>query len=155
MATLEKLQRRLQRLEDHNELAGLLNRYCNTADAKDWDGYAGCYVDDGAVMTFESWGDVVGKDAIKNAASVEQRFEGLQHTMTNMQFEVDGADKATGTAYLWFCATPHTSKPNINYAFGGPYRFEFARTSNGWRIKSMWLRKIWAQGEDTEGVFEG
>lgn len=152
---MEDIQKRLQILEDKDELQTLLNRYCNIADAKDWDGYANCYIDDGAVMTFESWGDIVGKEAIKKAASAEQRFAGLQHTMTNMQFQVDGSDKAKGTAYLWFCATPDTSKPEVNYAFGGPYQFEFMRTKEGWRIARMRLRKIWAMGKDTEEVFGG
>lgn len=151
---IERLQERLQILEDKDALAALLNRYCNIADAKDWEGYADCYIDD-AVMTFESWGDTVGKKAIAEAASVEQPFEGLQHSMTNMQFQVNGSDQATGTAYLWFCATPETAKPEVNYAFGGPYKFQFARTNEGWRISRMRLRKNWAQGKDTKGIFGG
>jgi ketosteroid isomerase-like protein len=146
------LQKRLQILEDKEALASLLNEYCNIADAHDWVGYANTYVDD-AIMTFESWGDIHGKEAIAKAASVEQRFEGLQHSMTNMQFAVDGSDKASGTAYLWFCATPKTSQPEVHYAFGGPYTFQFARTAAGWKISRMRLKKIWAQGTDTEGVF--
>ncbi|KAJ9657636.1 hypothetical protein H2198_004164 [Neophaeococcomyces mojaviensis] len=97
---IEGLQKRLQILEDKDALATLLNRYCNIADAKDWEGYADTYVDEGAKMTLESWGDMVGKENIAKAASVEQVFEGLQHTMTNMEFPVDGSDNATGIAYL-------------------------------------------------------
>lgn len=149
---IDHLQKRLQILEDKDALTALLNRYCNIADQKDWEGYANTYTDNG-VMTFESWGDIVGKAAIAKTASAEQIFEGLQHSMTNMQFEVDGSDRATGTAYLWFCATPETANPGINYAFGGPYKFEFARTNQGWRISRMRLRKTWAMGKDTKGVF--
>lgn len=151
---IEKLQKRLQILEDKDALATLLNRYCNIADAKDWQGYADTYTDDG-IMTFESWGDVVGKEEIRKASSAENIFEGLQHSMTNMQFEVDGSDTATGTAYLWFAATPETAKPETHYSFGGPYKFEFRKTSGGWRISRMRLKKIWAQGKDTKGVFGG
>ncbi|EXJ63551.1 uncharacterized protein A1O5_11312 [Cladophialophora psammophila CBS 110553] len=149
---IEQLQARLQLLEDKDALATLLNQYCTTADAHDWKGYADTYIDEGAIMTFESWGDIVGKDKIAKAASAEQIFEGLQHTMTNMQFQVDG-DKAKGTAYLWFCATPEIAKPEIHYAFGGPYSFDFKRTSKGWKISYMRLKKIWAHGKDTKGVF--
>ncbi|OQU94453.1 SnoaL-like domain-containing protein [Cladophialophora immunda] len=149
---IEQLQKRLKLLEDKESLATLLNTYCTTADRHDWNAYADVYIGEGAVMSFESWGDINGKEAIAKAASAEQIFEGLQHTMTNMQFEVDG-DDATGTAYLWFCATPETAKPEINYAFGGPYSFNFKRTSEGWRISHMRLKKIWALGKDTKGVF--
>ena len=146
-ALISQLQKRIEILEDKEALAALLDRYCNTADVRDWEGYPNTYIDD-VVMTFESWGDTVGK-----AASAESVFEGLQHMMANMQFEVDGSDKATGTAYLWFCATPETSRPEINYSFVGPYRFEFVRTSEGWRISRMRLRRTWAHGQDTKKVF--
>ncbi|KAJ4361116.1 uncharacterized protein N0V89_001685 [Didymosphaeria variabile] len=149
---VQSLQKRLQVLEDKEALCSLLNEYCNIADAHDWVGYANTYTDD-AIMTFEEWGDTHGKEAIAKAASAEERFEGLQHSMTNMQFNVDGSDSATGTAYLWFCATPAVKQPEVHYAFGGPYKFEFKRTSQGWKISRMHLKKIWAQGKDTERVF--
>jgi uncharacterized protein (TIGR02246 family) len=148
---IKSLEARLRVLEDKDELTALLNRYCNIADAKDWDGYANTFAEDG-VMTFEGWGDTVGRAAISKAASAEQIFDGLQHSMTNMQFEVDG-DKATGTSYLWFAATPDTKEPEMNYAFGGPYKFEFQRAERGWEITRMRLKKIWAQGKDTKKVF--
>jgi hypothetical protein len=149
---IQSLQRRVQTLEDKDALISLLNRYCNIADEKDWEGYARTFAEDGK-MTFEEWGTVSGRANIAKAASVEQRFEGLQHSMSNMQFNMDGSDTATGTAYLWFCATPDTKNPGINYAFGGPYKFEFHRGGSGWEITSMKLRKTWAMGQDTEGIF--
>lgn len=149
---IESLQKKLQILEDKDALTSLLNRYCNIADEKDWDGYAATFAEDGN-MTFEEWGTVSGRKDIAKAASAEQRFDGLQHSMTNMEFVVDGSDIATGTSYLWFCATPDTKNPGINYAFGGPYKFKFRRGSTGWEITSMRLKKTWAMGQDTEGVF--
>jgi len=149
---IQSLLQRLQILEDKDALTSLLNRYCNTADAKDWEGYAGTFTEDGK-MTFEEWGTTSGRKEIAKAAGVEGRFAGLQHSMTNMQFAVDGSDTATGTAYLWFCATPDTKNPGIHYAFGGPYKFEFRRGTAGWEITNMRLKKIWAMGQDTEGVF--
>lgn len=150
---IKDLQHRLQVLEDKDALTALLNRYCNLADKHDWEGYANTYAEDG-IMTYESWGDTVGRAAIAKQSGSENIFDGLQHSMTNMQFEIDGSDKATGTAYLWFCATPDTNKPEINYAFGGPYNFEFKRAAKGWEIKTMRLKKIWSQGTDTLDVFQ-
>jgi hypothetical protein len=106
-----------------------------------------------ALAQFEEWGEMKGHAAIEQAASAERPFEGLQHSFTNVQVEVDGSDIATGRANLIFFATPQLSKPEVNYAFGGPYKFEFKRTRQGWRISSMKLRKVWAQGQDTLGVF--
>ncbi|KAF4334395.1 hypothetical protein FBEOM_11787 [Fusarium beomiforme] len=155
MADLDKirtLEKRLQLLEDKDALASLLNRYCNTADDHKWDEFAACFVADG-ILGFEKWGDIVGRENISAAAGgAEDRFQGLQHSMSNMQFTVDG-DEASGTCYLWFAATMDTSQPHKYHAFGGSYKFKFRRTSEGWRISRMQLKKIWAQNEDTEKVF--
>ncbi len=146
------LQKRLQRLEDKDALATLINRYCKTADDHKWDEFAACFIPDG-VLGFENWGTIVGREKIAAASGgAEDRFQGLQHSMTNMEFTVDG-DKAVGTCYLWFSATMDTSKPHEYHAFGGPYRFDFTRTPEGWRIARMQMKKIWAQNEDTQGVF--
>lgn len=150
--TLESLHKRLQLLEDKDELNTLLNRYCNTADDHKWDEYAATFTPDG-VLGFENWGEIVGREKISAAAGgAENRFQGLQHSMTNMQFTIN-EDTASARCYLWFAATMDTTKPHEYHAFGGHYRFQFKRTSEGWRISRMQLSKVWAQNEDTEGVF--
>ena len=92
---------------------------------------------------------------INVSSTAENRFEGLQHSMTNMEIVLEGSDTAIATSYLWFAATPKTSQPEVNYAFGGKYNWKFKRTPKGWKIRNMHLKKLWAQGEDTEGVFTG
>lgn len=151
---IEQLQRRLQILEDKDRLTALLNEYGLTADTHDWEGFANTFLPDG-VMAFNGWGDVVGRKNIAQAAGAEEVFESVQHLMTNMQFELGGSnpDKATGTACLWFCATPEIKVPTVNYAWGGPYRFQFDRTDRGWKIARVDLKRVWSQGKDTKGVF--
>ncbi|CAI4218912.1 unnamed protein product [Parascedosporium putredinis] len=152
MSDLQALEKRLRILEDKDAITSLLNRYCNTADDRDWVSFGQCFTEDG-VMCFENWGDVVGQEKITAAAGgAEDRFEGLQHSMTNQQVDVDG-DEAACRCYLWFAATMDRSKPHEYHAFGGHYRFKFRRTAEGWRISQMQLKKMWAQNEDTEGVF--
>ncbi|KAK7931187.1 hypothetical protein PG985_001899 [Apiospora marii] len=152
--TLADLERRLQRLEDKDALATLLNRYCKLADTHQWAEYSACFLDD-AVVTFDDWEDVVGNDKIRALiSSAEDRFQGQQHSLTNLELEVDG-DQATATCYLWFAATMDTSKPHEYHGFGGPYELSFQRTEAGWKIATLKLRKIWAQNPDTEGVFGG
>lgn len=152
MSDLQALAKRLRILEDKDAITSLLNRYCNTADDRDWVSFGQCFTEDG-VMCFENWGDVVGQEKITAAAGgAEDRFEGLQHSMTNQQVDVNG-DEASCRCYLWFAATMDRSKPHEYHAFGGHYRFKFRRTAEGWRISQMQLKKMWAQNEDTEGVF--
>jgi 3-phenylpropionate/cinnamic acid dioxygenase small subunit len=152
MADLQALEKRIKLLEDKDAIKTLLNRYCNTADDREWEAFGKCFTEDG-VLGFENWGEVVGPAKISDISSnAENRFEGLQHSMTNMQVDVDG-DEATCRCYLWFAATKDRKKPNEYYAFGGHYKFNFRRTPDGWRISRMQLKKMWAQNEDTEGVF--
>lgn len=108
-----------------------------------------------AVVQFDDWDDVVGREKIAALiSSAEDRFQGQQHSLTNIELSIDG-NEATGNCYLWFAATLDTSKPHNYHGFGGPYRFSFKRTDDGWKIATLKLRKIWAQNPDTEGVFGG
>ncbi|KAI0156089.1 hypothetical protein BJ166DRAFT_350504 [Pestalotiopsis sp. NC0098] len=151
---LADIQRRLQRLEDKEAITALLNRYCRLADTHQWNDYVSCFLPD-AVVQFDDWDDVVGREKIAALiSSAEDRFQGQQHSLTNIELSIDG-NEATGNCYLWFAATLDTSKPHNYHGFGGPYRFSFKRTDDGWKIATLKLRKIWAQNPDTEGVFGG
>ncbi|KAJ5757977.1 uncharacterized protein N7511_006671 [Penicillium nucicola] len=149
---VQSLLQRLRILEDKDALWTLMNRYCNVVDNRDFKAFANMYTEDG-VMEFEEWGQIKGREQIEKITSVEGAFQGLQHNLTNLQFEVDGSDEATGSAYLSFYATPDLSKPEVNYAFGGPYKFSFRRTAAGWKVARHNLRKNWSQGVDTTGHF--
>lgn len=150
---LADLQKRLQRLEDKDAILTLLIRYCNTADNHQWDEFAACFLEEG-VFKFQDWEDVVGHEKIAALGSgAEDRYQGLQHSMTNIELSIDG-DQATGSSYLWFAATLDTSKPHEYHGFGGPYEISFKLTAEGWRIATMRLKRIWAQNPDTEGVFD-
>ncbi|KAH8164960.1 hypothetical protein CIB48_g3320 [Xylaria polymorpha] len=152
--TLAELQRRLQRLEDKDAITALLHRYCKFADTHQWEKYTSCFVPD-AVVKFDDWDDVIGRNNICTLiSSAEDRFQGQQHSLTNIDINLDG-NMASGTCYLWFAAIMDTSKPREYHGFGGPYEFNFTRTNEGWKIASLKLNKIWAQNADTEGVFGG
>ena len=149
---IEDLRKRLQVLEDKEALQALMNRYCRTADKKDWQAWAECFVED-SVFDFGPFGQHNGRDTIREVCSAaEEPYKDMQHSMTNMQFEVDG-DTATGTAYLWFAGVPDTSKPGEHFDIGGPYEWEFTRTPEGWRLSLMRLRIAWTLGQDTDAVF--
>ncbi|OCK77446.1 hypothetical protein K432DRAFT_304216 [Lepidopterella palustris CBS 459.81] len=149
---IQALQSRLQSLEDKEAIRSVLNQYCIRPDLQDFTGYAELYVEDG-IMGFDQWGDVRGREAIANACAAESVYESLLHIMTNMEISLDGPDTASASARVWFCVTPKVSRPDINYAFGGPYNFTFVKRHDGWKIKTMKLRKVWSMGQDTEGVF--
>lgn len=149
---IRDLERRLGVLEDKEALQSLMNRYCRTSDAKDWFGWSRCFVED-AEFDFGPFGTHNGRDKIREICEkAEEPYLDMQHSMTNMQFEVDG-DKATGTAYLWFAGVPDPQNPSQHFDIGGPYRWEFRRTAQGWLLSKMHLRITWTQGSEDANVF--
>lgn len=149
---LEEVQRRLRLLEDKEALASLMNRYCRTSDAKDWDGWMRCFVED-AEFDFGPFGTHHGREKIREVCeAAEAPYLDMQHSMTNMQFEIAG-DTATGTAYLWFAGIPDPSKPGEHFDVGGPYRWEFRRTDQGWLLAKMHLHMAWTRGNEDASVF--
>lgn len=149
---IKKMEQRIRVLEDKEALAALMNRYCRTADEKDWMAWSLCFVED-AEFDFGPFGHHFGRDKIRDVCSeAEAPYLDMQHSMTNMQFEVDG-DTATGTAYLWFAGVPDPKDPSQHFDIGGPYRWEFRRTDEGWRLTRMSLRIAWTQGSQDASVF--
>ncbi len=150
--SIEALQKRLRILEDKDELTALMNKYCLVSDTFDFKGYGDCFHKDGT-LAYSEFHTVSGRENLAEKARIAlERYQGLQHSMTNMQFEIDG-DKATGSANLILAATPDLSKPDVNFMFGGPYRWEFVRTEEGWRLWICRLSVVWTLGKDTIGGF--
>ncbi|EJM61852.1 hypothetical protein PMI30_04990 [Pseudomonas sp. GM50] len=151
-ALFESLQRRLQLLEDKEAITTLLNHYCRACDTHDFEGFGNKFTEDG-VLNYEEWGEIKGREEIAKAASVEGAIQGLQHSITNLQIDITGADTASATASLIFFAAPDTSKPFECYSCGGPYEFKFRRTAEGWKITRHKLSRSWAMGHDPSGTF--
>lgn len=127
---LAVLTRRVQLLEDQAELTALLNRYCLAADTDDFDGHADCFTEDAVLVT--RMGESRGRAAIiEMNRSFAVDYAKLQHSMSNMSFEVDG-DRATGRSSLRFTAVASEGEPAAERA--GRYEFEFRREDGRWRI---------------------
>ncbi len=88
--SIEALQKRLRILEDKDELSALMNKYCNVSDTFDYQGYGDCFHQDGT-LNYNKFHTVTGREGLVEKARIAlERYQGLQHSMTNMQFEVDG-----------------------------------------------------------------
>lgn len=150
---VQQLTQRIRVLEDKEALASLMNRYCRTADENDWEGWSRCFTEN-ADFDFGPFGQHHGREKIREVCeAAEAPYLDKQHSMTNMQFEVDG-DTARGTAYLWFAGVPDPLNPLHHYDIGGPYRWEFQRTDEGWLLSRMNLRIVWTQGDADASVFD-
>jgi hypothetical protein len=149
---IERLEARVRILEDKEALASLMNRYCRSADAKDWEAWSMCFAQD-AEFDFGPFGSHRGRQSIREVCeAAEAPYLAMQHSMTNMQFEIDG-EVATGTASLWFVGVQDPADPSKHYDIGGPYKWTFQRTEQGWLLSRMHLLVVWTQGDPDQSVF--
>jgi hypothetical protein len=152
---LKQLSRRVEELEDKQALASLLNRYVRTVDSFDWEAWGECWTED-AVADFGPYGKVERREAIlkasREAQAIYQHRGGMQHVLANLELEVDG-DTAVGLCNLLLAVTLNSAKAPPDYAFGGKYRWTFARTGAGWQIERAELTTAWAAGPDIAGVY--
>ena len=107
----------------------LCSRYCQTIDAQDSDGWARCFLPDGA---FEFDDHIVrGHEALREYAEAHTRVLRGRHMTLNHLYDVDG-DRATG------CATTVVS---IATASGykimgqGAYHDDLVKVDGEWKIR--------------------
>jgi hypothetical protein len=107
----------------------LCSRYCQTIDAQDSDGWAQCFLPDGA---FEFDGHVVrGYAALREYADAHTRVLRGRHMTLNHLYDVDG-ERATGRATtVVSIATPSGYK----IMGQGAYHDDLVKVSGEWKIR--------------------
>ena len=146
------LAKRVQVLEDRDEIRRIIIAYGEYLDARDYAGYAGLFAKDG-VWT-GGFGSATGPAAIqtmleKNLGKPEPGFVNKSsfHQVTTEVIDVDG-DKATARSrYMFYTATPE-NRPNALLA--GRYVDQFVRENGAWRIKARVSHGVvpWRDGND-------
>jgi uncharacterized protein (TIGR02246 family) len=107
----------------------LCSRYCQTIDAQDSDGWARCFLPDGA---FEFDGHVVhGYAALREYAEAHTRVLRARHMTLNHLYDVAG-DRATGRATtVVSIATPSGYK----IMGQGAYHDDLVKVDGEWKIR--------------------
>ena len=146
------LAKRVQILEDRDEIRCIIIAYGEYLDARDYAGYAGLFAKDG-VWT-GGFGSATGPAAIqtmleKNLGKPEPGFVNKSsfHQVTTEVIDVDG-DKATARSrYMFYTATPE-NRPNALLA--GRYVDQFVRENGNWKIKARVSHGVvpWRDGND-------
>jgi ketosteroid isomerase-like protein len=107
----------------------LCSRYCHTIDAQDSDGWAQCFVRDGA---FEFDGHVVrGHPALREYADAHARVLRGRHTTLNHLYEING-DHATGRATT---VVSIATKSGFKIMGQGAYEDELVKADGEWKIR--------------------
>ena len=146
------LAKRVQVLEDRDEIRRVIIGYGEYLDARDYAGYAGLFARDG-VWT-GGFGSATGPAAIQtmletNLGKPEAGFVNKSsfHQVTTEVIDVDG-DKATARSrYMFYTATPE-NRPNVLLA--GRYVDQFVRENGAWKIKARVSHGVipWRDGND-------
>lgn len=146
-STQMSLEERVALIEDEMEIKSLIDRYCERADAHDWQGWANTFAED-ALDEFEgAFGVTRGRQAIMASARdfMNETWDDFMHYIVNVDVKIAG-DSAEGTSNIVFIGLMDSNKPTEYYMSGGRYRWRFVRTSEGWCIAHKNLRFLWNNG---------
>ncbi len=137
-----QLRRQLGELLDRNEIASLVSRLGLLLDEKRFDDAPSIFTEDVAIQT--PGGTAQGIERVADQA--RRNHENLaqsQHVFTNILIDLDG-DRATVRANLIVAFVHRADKPEPSFTLGARYRFEAARTPQGWRFSQMLISPVWS-----------
>ena len=141
-------------IEDELEIRNMFARYGHLLDGGDARGWAGLFTEDAKWTRVNSpprdlGGSGLPAETVQGRADLEQmaidvvqkRFRGLcRHQMTDVSVEAgETPDAARGLSRALI--TEWLDGPG-KLAMVGNYKLEFARTADGWRIKSIACRLV-------------
>ncbi len=141
---------------DERALLALSVAYAACADARDGEGLAALFTEDGALVVPRPPSELrpvsvrSGHDALAEVAALLGRYERTFHLVSTPRFEV-GGDEATGEVP---CVAHHLSAPADPGADGPAgtdtvwfirYRDQYRRTGSVWRIVRRELHLQWVE----------
>jgi hypothetical protein len=138
------LERRVQLLEDREEIAKLKARYCNYVDGgwdrltHDYDGVASLFVEEGVWEAGESpalRGET--REGIRDYFKKAQNISFAFHRITNPIIEIND-DTASGN---WHVLVALTLPDGTRVWVAGIYNDDFVRTPEGWKFKTLSFRQ--------------
>jgi hypothetical protein len=140
----------LQQLLDRNEITDLVYRLGFCLDEGLFDDLRSLFVEEATVWT--GGGRAEGRDGLVAQAARNHRPEDrIQHITTNLIIDLDG-DRAKVRANLLvhFASGAGTNEsrlpPTVDLTLGEVYRFDFVRTTQGWRFSRVEAVPVWMFG---------
>lgn len=128
----------IKELADRQGITDILFQYCRGMDLLDMDLIAGCFTDDGLLdIGPEPRLQTRGASAIHEAMKRMKRFVRSSHHLSNIQIQLQGADRAACVSYIlaW-----HQTEDGHTGTMMGQFHDDFVRTPGGWRISARQLR---------------
>lgn len=139
------VEARLAALEDRQAVSDLMLAFGAALDAKDWDAYAGLFLEDGK-FTIEGQARHGREEIVSGPRRDLDRYAALQHYSTNHKVELAG-DEATASHYLIAIHVHDAGEMAVHGDAGGRYDCRCVRTADGWRFAEVELTVLWRAGE--------
>jgi hypothetical protein len=137
----------LGQISDRLEIEALLVRYTRAIDTGEWDRLDEVFTPDAQIDYTATGGIAASYAEVKPwLAGMLPLFPRRMHTLGQVESQVDG-DEATVAAYFhnpMVLAQPDGAE--LLLEFGGIYRHELVRTSEGWRSHSLLEELVWKRG---------
>jgi 3-phenylpropionate/cinnamic acid dioxygenase small subunit len=138
-----------RRSDDVIEIEQLLYRYALAIDAKDWKALETVFTPDARIhYAVERGAELTAGELGSWLARAMRIFKVTQHVVSNPLVELKGDDTARCTSYLTAThlqvrldGTPARTTE------GSRYLDTLVRASDGWRIASRKLERVWVDGE--------
>jgi len=143
----------LEQMRDKEAIRMLTVWYSRGLDTKDWPLYRSVFaervhIDFGEFARVGEWSADEWVEFIRRGV---HGFDSTQHLNGNHEIMVDG-DRANGTHYV---LAEHFMRPAGGAApgaddfvtFGGYYRCEYRKTTDGWKIASIVLTPLFLRGD--------
>lgn len=135
---------RLARLLDRQEIIDLTVAYCYILDERQYEQLREVFTPDARVDYGSAVCEGVAAIIEKVRGSI-QMLDATQHIVSSHRVTIDG-DTASSSCQLF---SQHVRKGTAEgelYTIGGRYHDELVRTSDGWRIATRVLERLWTQG---------
>ena len=117
----------LQELSDIKAIENLMVHYADRIDAKDAEGAAACFTEDGIG---HYWGDYKGRKEIAEClTTILQMFKHTSHHLSNMNINLNG-NRATAKSYVY--AFHRMAASNKPMHFWGRWVDRLVKINNNW-----------------------
>jgi hypothetical protein len=141
----------VRQLLDREEIARLVGRLGVALDEGRFEDMRALLAEDATVRT--PGGTSEGRDAVVAQAALNHPVDQpIQHVITNLVVDLDdGRARARANLVVYFGpldggAEAGLPAPPVEYTTGEVYRFDLARTADGWRFTGIEARPLWRSG---------
>jgi len=134
----------LASLSDRVEIQEQLARYCHALDLKDWPAFRAVFTPD-ALLDYSAFGGPAGsvKDIEDFLTPILNGLHNSHHMVSTTQIDLDGDEAKVRSAALVPMTSLTANGTESTLVSGLWYEDHFARTQDGWRIRSRKQTKGW------------